>query len=98
MNTSLENILTREADNTTGCIHLYYCPENECWAAYELSAVNLAGLIPELKGELTEKVFPDYEVRLRYIEVDERQTEFYRLPDYCTLLDDHYIELQNTPQ
>ena len=98
IDTSLENILILEADNTTGRIHLHYCPENERWAAYEMSALNLIGLVPELKDELKERIFPDCEIRLRYIEVDAQQTELYRLPDYCTLIGDYYIELQNTPQ
>lgn len=93
MNTSFENILTLEAANT-GSIHLYYYPEHGYWVAYGQSAINLARLVPELKRNLTEELFADYEILLHRLAVNHEQTEQYGLPYHCTLLGDDYARLQ----
>lgn len=92
MDIQLEKIIENEAMNTDR-IHLYYYPESDHWKAYGQSAANLVRLVPELAATLFEELFSVASISLNCITVDMEQTERYRLPDYCTLMDDNYIEL-----
>lgn len=92
MDGRLEHILQKESLNTDR-IHLFpLLPGNE-WAAYEQSAVNLQSLVPEVSATLTEEVFPESEIRLRRVSINDELVEKYELPFLCTILGDDYIEL-----
>lgn len=93
---NLENILHQECSNTE-YIHLYQYPGSELWTAYDESALNLIGLVPELRAELKEEVFSDCEIRLYCVRINSVQMVHYGLPYHCILLGDYYIKLQKTP-
>lgn len=92
MSPPLERLLRLESVNTD-LVHLFRLPSGESWAAYEQSAVNLQLLIPGVKDTMTKEVFPEADIWLYRVVVDEALIYKYSLPLMCTLAGDDYLEL-----
>lgn len=96
MEEMLERILIKELDNTDK-IHMFYSDSACCWAVFQQSALNLAGIIPGVACCPIDECFVDGEVKLTCIRVNSGYIKRYALLLYCTLVSDDYIELQNKP-
>jgi len=92
MDLHLEQILQLESQNEN-CVYLFPQSCNDEWKAYEQSAINLQEFLPEVKETFAEEIFPEAELKLRYIIINLELTIRYVLPQYCTSLGDEYIEL-----
>lgn len=92
MDLHLEQILQLESQNEN-CVYLFPQLCDDEWKAYEQSAINLQDFLPEVKETFAEEIFPEAELKLRYVIINLELTIRYVLPQYCTLLGDEYIEL-----
>ena len=92
MSPPLERILLLESANTD-LVHLFRLPSGDSWAAYEQSAVNLQSIIPGLEETMMKEVFPEADIWLHRVVVDEALIYKYSLPLMCTLAGDDYLEL-----
>lgn len=92
MSPHLERILRLESVNTN-LVHLFRLPSGESWAAYEQSAVNLQSIIPGVKETMMKETFPEADIWLHRVVLDDTLIYKYSLPLMCTLVGDDYLEL-----
>ncbi|RHR68513.1 hypothetical protein DWW69_19880 [Bacteroides sp. AF16-49] len=92
MSPHLERILRLESANTN-LVHLFRLPSGDSWVAYEQSAVNLQSIIPGLKETMAKEDFPEADIWLHRVVVDDTLIYKYSLPLMCTLVGDDYLEL-----
>ena len=92
MSPHLERILRLESANPN-LVHLFRLPSGDSWAAYEQSAVNLQSILPGVEETMMKEDFPEADIWLHRVVVDDTLIYKYSLPLMCTLVGDDYLEL-----
>lgn len=92
MSPPLERILLLESANTD-LVHLFRLPSGDSWAAYEQSAVNLQSILPGVEETMMKEDFPEADIWLHRVVLDDTLIYKYSLPLMCTLVGDDYLEL-----